>query len=291
MKTPASLALLLLTSLVPLSACKKLGIPQPIANGGGTNSLHLSASDVAMQAKLQPVIHCINRTFAHYEEILPAYNKRVAELNHRAPAPDSFPDFFEFKIEPYERNGEFATECAAGLDQSISLAPAEPAVDGPAKDAAQALRAILQPGSEMDAYLQQKAYVNDDFAKGRSLDATLSPLLNRLVQDGLQLRAVVRQQEATLREHELDAIDKSEGHSLRWHTPQKPDRGARPQRRDRRPHPLQPTEPRQCQQCHSASADGLQRYRGLPGPASRSRQAESLQQSAHLVQHQQRHLD
>ena len=70
----------------------------------------------------------------------------------------------------------------------------------------------------MDAYLEQKAYLNDDFAKGRTLNATLSPLLTRLVADSASLRAVVRQQEATLRQHELDAIDTTEGHSLRWHT-------------------------------------------------------------------------
>ena len=217
MKTPAPLALLLLLSLVPLAACKKLGIPQPLERGPAANPLNLAPADVAMQNKLQPVIHCINRTFAHYEEIEPTYHKRLAELTHRTPV-DDFTPYFEFKIAPYERNGEFATECATGLDKAIALAPADPAIDGPAKDAAQALRAILEPGSEMDAYLQQKAYVNDDFAKGRSLDGTLSPLLSRLVRDSSQLRGVVRQQEAALRQHELDAIDKSEGHSLRWHT-------------------------------------------------------------------------
>ena len=225
MKTrSATVAALLL--MLPLTACKRLGLPQPAERGAAANPLHLSSSDVAMQAKLQPAIHCINRTLAHYEDIEPAYEKRVAELAHpAAPLPPGampvippFDDYFEFKIEPYERNGEFATECATGLDKTISLSPADPAIDQPARDAAQAIRAILEPGSEMDAYLQQKAYAGDQFAKGRSLDATLTPLLKRIVGDSLQLRQVVRQQEASLRQHELDAIDKSEGHSLRWHT-------------------------------------------------------------------------
>ena len=100
MRTPATLALFL---LLPLTACKKLGIPQPLERGATANPLHLSSTDVAMQAKLQPVIQCINRAFAHYEEIQPAYTKRVAELTHPAPLPPpgsfpviSFPDFFEF---------------------------------------------------------------------------------------------------------------------------------------------------------------------------------------------------
>ena len=228
MKTPAALTLLIVT-LLPLTACKRLGLPRL---GGGTlggpsavdaNPLHLPAPDVAMQAKLQPVIQCINRTFKHYEEIQPAYHKRIAELTHPAPAPSisdipvmpSFPVFFEFKIEPYEQNGEFATACAKGLDQTVSASPADPAIDQPAREAAQALRAIQQPGSQMDAYLSQKAYVNDSFAKGRALDATLSPLLDRLVDDSAQLRNAVGQQEDTLRQHRLDAIDKAEGHQPR----------------------------------------------------------------------------
>ena len=223
MKTPAALTLLL---LLPLTACKKLGIPQPLKRGAAANPLNLSASDLAMQSKLQPVIHCINRAFAHYEDMQPAYTKRVAALEHPAspPGPNAVPvipdtsDFFEFKIAPFERNGEFAQECATGLDRAISLAPADPAIDAPSKDAAEAMRAIEQPGSEMDAYFEQKAYLNDGFSKGRALDATLAPLLNRLVSDSAQLRRVVRQQESTLRQHELDAIDHAEGHSLRWHT-------------------------------------------------------------------------
>ena len=226
MKPRALVAPLLLAALLPLTACKKLGIPEPIARGTGANPLHLSSADVAMQAKLQPVIHCINRVFAHDEGLQPAYAKRVAELTHPAPPPPafgvpvipSFTEFFEFKVEPYERNGEFSQECATGLDKTVSLSPADPAIDGPAKDAAQALRELQEPGSEMDAYLEQKAYLNDHFAKGRTLDAKLTPLLNRIVEDSRQLRLVVRQQEATLRQHELDAIDKAEGHSLHWHT-------------------------------------------------------------------------
>ena len=219
MKTPAKLAPLLLTllALVPLTACKKLGLPPVLPHGGHPAGVDLSPADVAMQAKLQPVIHCINRTFSHYEDIQANYEKRVAQLT-RNPSDSGLSDFFEFSIEPYERNHEFATECATGLDKAITLSPADPAIDRPAQDAAQAIRAILQPGGEMDAYLQQKAYLGDNFTRGRTLAATLTPLLSRIVADGEKLRLAVHQQELALRQHELDAIDKAEGHSLQWHT-------------------------------------------------------------------------
>lgn len=213
MKTTA-LALIL---LLPLTACKKLGLPPILPNGGNARPLEISPADVTLQAKLQPVIQCINRTFSHYEDIQANYQKRMAQLT-RNPNDSGLSDFFEFSIEPYERNHEFATECATGLDKAVSLSPANPAIDQPAQDAAQAIRAILEPGGEMDAYLQQKAYLGDNFARGRTLAATLTPLLNRVVDDGEKLRAAVHQQELALRQHELDAIDKAEGHSLHWHT-------------------------------------------------------------------------
>ena len=170
-----------------------------------------------MQAKLQPVIHCINRTFSHYEDIASPYAHTMAQLSHPS-AGASSPDFFEFKIEPYETNHEFATECAKGLDQAASLSPADPTIDQPARDAAEAIRAIEEPGTEMDAYLQQKAYLGDGFAKGRTLQATLTPLLNRILADSDKLRAVVHTQEAVLQQHQLDAIEKASGRTLIWHT-------------------------------------------------------------------------
>ena len=216
MKLIQTLALLLF--LLPFTACKKLGLPPIVPNGGHLAVLDLSPADVALQAKLQPVIHCMNRALDHYEEMQPRYEERLAQLTHPASNELTFAEYSEFRIEPYERNHEFATECADGLDKTLTLPPAEPAIDQPARDAAQAIRAILEPGSQMDAYLEQKAYLGDNFARGRALDATLTPLLARLVEDTGKLRLAVHEQELSLRRHELDAIDKAEGHSLRWHT-------------------------------------------------------------------------
>ena len=124
-----------------------------------------------------------------------------------------------FKVAPYERNGEISRSCAEGLTKAASMPPAIPEIDSPAKDAAQALLGLIQPGADMEAYLTQQAYLNDsNFERAHQLDGMISPLLNRVVQDADTLQAAVLQQEAVLRQRELDAIEKKYGRNLTWHT-------------------------------------------------------------------------
>jgi hypothetical protein len=109
-----------------------------------------------------------------------------------------------------------AKDCVDGLDKAVSMPPAMADLDAPAKDAASALRAIAEPGKEMQQYLGQKGYLDDHFTRGGQIDSTITPLLNRILADSKQLRAVSVRENHMLRVHELDAVAKAEGHSMRW---------------------------------------------------------------------------
>ena len=194
------------------------GAVQPDSPGSPSAQVPVSKADGQLNAKLQLVIGCLNETFTHYEEIAGTYRAEVTSLSATNTP-------LQLGVQPMEgyfdvagtgSPGDPARECADGLDRLVSMPPAISDLDDPAKDAAAALRAIAGPGREMDAYLQQKGYLDDRFSKGRQLDGTIAPLLNRILADSKQLRAVAVRENHTLRVHELDAVAKTEGHSMRW---------------------------------------------------------------------------
>jgi hypothetical protein len=211
--------------LLPVTGCKNPFLPRSPSTGGDLSNL--SSGDTNLEQKIDPVITCLNRTLSHFEELAPSYHQKIHELTS-APSPSGtflIPDipggvFVSFKIEPYEQNGEFYKECEDGLDKAIAHSPSQPSLDDPAKDAAAALRALQPLGAQVDANLDQKAYLDDHAAKLQQLDATISPLLARLLKDSGQLRSAVFQAKATLVQHELDAIEKKSGRNLDWHTRQ-----------------------------------------------------------------------
>lgn len=224
--------LLALVILLPVMGCKRtssLSLGGPAAGRGDLSEL--STADQHLEQKIQPVIGCLNRTFSHFENMAPSYHKKIKNLVSPPPPPPpgsfAIPDissfdsvFVSFKIEPFEQNGQFYKECEEGLDKAVAQSPSDPNIDAPARDAAQALRALQDPGAQMDAYLDQKGFLDDHAAKARQLDATISPLLNRLVDDSQHLRTAVFQTKGVLVQHELDLIEKKSGRNLDWHTRQ-----------------------------------------------------------------------
>ena len=211
-----------LAAVLGLLALAVLGCKRPAGAPGFSGDLaRMAPADQAMEQKIQPVVTCINRAFSHFEGLQPDYRQRMAQIRHAPGAPDqSFPVFVSFKIAPFERNGEFYRECEDGLDKSVAMQPVDAQLDVPAKDAAAAMRTLMVPGAQMEAYLEQKAYTDDGGAKGAQLDAVIAPLLDRIVRDSGQLRMAVFQEKAVLTQHELDAIEKKSGRNLDWHTRQ-----------------------------------------------------------------------
>ncbi len=184
----------------------------------GTESLRLSAEDAQLRTKLQPIVKSVNGCLTHYEDFAGSYRDRVKSTAHYDP-----------KIDPgvngnatFElTNGDTGTgtlDCASDLERGASLPPAVADLDQASRATASALRAMLGPGLQLDQYLYRKEYLDDRFAKGHQLDATVGPLLAKTLDSTRVLRAAVRRSNGMVRQHELEAIDRREGHSLNWHT-------------------------------------------------------------------------
>ena len=167
----------------------------------------LDSADQAMQAKLEGPITCINRTLAHLGTARRTYASAVALIGRAAPGhvPDiGLSDRPTFKIEPYERNNEFALGCAdAPLISSVSLSPAIADLDGASRQLALLLRAIVPIGNQAEIYYGQEDWKDDQDRKGRQLDSELGPKLASLVQQDDVLRAAVLREQSALRKQEL----------------------------------------------------------------------------------------
>ncbi len=203
------------------------------ASGSGTSStinssqktsdddLKLPDSDRAMRAKLEPAIDCLNQQLAHFESLESGYHSSLKELM-APPSSDAFHHVgmpsFQDRFFAYDRSVAPVQECATTLDKAASTSPSLPDFDAAAREDAADMRAIVDPGQQMDSYLEQKAYVDDHFAKARTLDATLSPLLAKMNHATGQLREALRRENTAMDHRRLDALEKANGRTLPWQT-------------------------------------------------------------------------
>jgi hypothetical protein len=190
------------------------------ATGNSAGKIELSSHDQQMRTKLEPLIKCLNGQLSRYEDELASYHTKVAYLEHRSPSTmtsfmtDLSPTFGDNSGD----KGHATNECADQLDKGASLSPSVPDLDANAKTIADQLRKMIGPGLEMDEYVDEKKYLDDKFAKGQQYDATLSPLLASVTTLTEKLRSEIERENSTVRQDELEAIEKHEGRDLRWQT-------------------------------------------------------------------------
>ncbi len=180
----------------------------------------LSAEDRGMQAKLAPLVACLNRALTHFEGSAPAFRDTVQALSVPArpglrPQPTYQGNLF--KVTLWDKDGGESLACADGLERSAAMPPTVADLDATAKAIAVPLRAMVGPGAQWDTYIDQKTYQDDRFAAGRQLAATLSPLLTDVVAQTGLLRERVSVETAAIRLRQLAAIERTEGQSQRWH--------------------------------------------------------------------------
>lgn len=222
-----ALACIVIAAFGILHFLKGRGTANPSTSSASTNltstgeSPRFSSADRALRNKLDPAVDCLNQQLTSFENLEPNYHQRLAALM----APPS-KDPFHFDITGFNSNRFFeydrsippAQECANTLDKAAGTSPSVPDFDAAAREDAAGLRAIIEPGRQMDTYLEQKAYLDDHFSKARTLDATLSPLLAKMNKATGQLRAAIHREDAVLDQHWLDAEEKANGRALPWHT-------------------------------------------------------------------------
>ena len=183
-----------------------------------TGPIRLSAEDAQLRTKLEPIIKSLNGCLTHYELFAEPYRDRIRRTAHYDPKADPSNDYGPtFEVNTGD-TGSDTLDCAIDLERGASLSPATAELDQTSRATASALRAMLTPGLQLDQYLHQKGYLDDRFAKGHALDATVGPLLSTTLASIRALRTAVGPANGTIRQHELEAIDRREGHSLAWHT-------------------------------------------------------------------------
>lgn len=181
----------------------------------------LSSADQTMLAKLAPAIKCLNGPLATLSSAAGPFRKEVQVLSSAQPVSGQgaqVSDWPLFKATLSESDGELSEACAAELEKAAAAPPSLAQMDMPAREAAKALRDLHEPGKRWDVYVSQKSYLDDHFTQGRQLDAVLTPILVRLRTADAQLADVVHDQRLIISGHELAALDRHEGHSLRWNT-------------------------------------------------------------------------
>ena len=180
----------------------------------------LSTEDQAVRAKLAPVVACINGTLPHFEGVAPAFQDTARILGSPArlgirPAPTYNGNLF--KVTLWDKDGGQSLTCAAGLDKAASMPPRQEELDQTASKIANLLRSMIQPGAAWDGYIDQRTYLDDGFATGRTLVATLSPMLSDLVVQSRRIETLVEAEDGAIRTRQLTAIEKRDGQTQRWH--------------------------------------------------------------------------
>ena len=181
--------------------------PDPTAGGGALS---------APESKLQPFIRCVNRvdhSIARTVTVYRAFFRQVAA----DPGKDRYPaGFWQFRIEPYETDNGFSRDCIAGLRRAVAQSPADPVLDPLGADYASTLESLIPLMNEADRYYQQKDYRDDHLARGRALDARLSPLLDRLAADSRRMRQAIDAEQDGFATRRLAAIEKAHGRDFAW---------------------------------------------------------------------------
>jgi hypothetical protein len=212
--------------LVALAVVAGVNIQQYLKGGAGafrysaaSPQSYVSPADQAMNAKLEPFIECINRVDSKLGQSIPGYRGYFPKLMQN---PDSFPDkggfFHGFKIEVYEQNNRFSRECASGLRKAVAGGPADDGLDTAGKMYADTLEQLIPLLNAADTYYDQGNYKDDKFAKGKELDAQLSPLFDRILMTSRQMRGRVHEITTGIREREIAGMEKAEGKTFNWHT-------------------------------------------------------------------------
>lgn len=195
-----------------------LGIAAP-AGSFDKGDPALSPADRQLQAKLQPVIACINRLDGDLESLAGAYRDEVEYARGTLAGKKYMMHMnfnLRFDLNPDPLHPDPINDCAKGLDQAAGMAPPVPDLDAAASEYARTIRAMPPVFAEAKTYYKQEDWKDDRFAKGETLDGQLRPLFASIATTSGALRTAARKQEDALRERQLAAVEAQDGRGARW---------------------------------------------------------------------------
>ena len=176
-----------------------------------------AGDDRALQTKLGLFIECINHFDSPLRAAYRAYRQTVGILS-ADPDSKEILDFHGFGIGPTGGYTAQAEKCLANLDASLARPPKIGDLDQTAADYAAMLRRLIPLTPAVDAYYAQAAYRDDRFVRGRTLDETIAPVLNRFALLSDTLRDMLQRETTALRRRQLAEIEAREGRKILWQT-------------------------------------------------------------------------
>ncbi len=223
MTSKISTAAMMVSAGLVLASCGHGSKRSDSGASGSPQGVGLSDADQAAEKKMQPVVECWNEPVQGLVEDAEQYRRQIRPLMASSRPPSDpmqtfdAPTLFQGTTTSANSNGEMSRACADKLEAAARSGPAIAGVDEAAPKLAAALRQLIGPAKALDDYFEQKVYLDDHWAKGRTIDAQLAPVLVELTTAGERTYSGMQAEKAVLDQHRLDAIEKRDGRSLDWH--------------------------------------------------------------------------
>jgi hypothetical protein len=185
------------------------------------NGPALSPEDQALSDKLQPFIKCMNGINTILREEYGGYKSYFQQRDsgnydeHHAGSGNFSSSLTGMD---YSTNKTLLVQCPLDLDAAIKAVPVDDDLDKNGAAYAEALRKLLPVLSNIRTYYDQANYRDDKMQHGRELDTQLRPIIAAVAQASDQIGIAIDTRNATLKEHELLAVEKTSGRNYEWQT-------------------------------------------------------------------------
>lgn len=171
----------------------------------------LTGSRIGTEPKLQVYVNCLNVSDERIKHAIISYRKWAGSGSNLAAKLNGRPSLATF--------GSFFTDaCGRNVREASRKAPATPELDVAATEYADTVEQLLPLIDDAENYYGlQKAYQDDNYARGRDLHTRLTPLFTRFERATLAFNKLVDQGNTAELARERDAIEKREGRKFTWH--------------------------------------------------------------------------
>lgn len=200
-------------------AAYKLDLWQPLVEAVQPTAIAAAAApspeEVAMNAKLEPFIDCINGVDSAWRERYPQYTQAYGVFLKGGPAPSILGRFY---LTMAGDRYAGAKTCLHALEQAVDATPADATLDAAGRVYVNTLSDLLPRVMAIDEYYQQQDYRDDNKARGRTLHAEIVPLFDTLFAASDDMRDVISARNLARQRKALDEMARVSGQDIWWHS-------------------------------------------------------------------------
>ncbi|WP_421405530.1 DUF3829 domain-containing protein [Agrobacterium fabrum] len=173
----------------------------------------IAGGTIARTSKLASSIDCINRVDGPMKASVETYSRSFPAAFTGGPI-----IFRNFKIVPYEVDYQFTEACTLELREAANTPPANEPLDAAAMEYATALNNLIPVMRQVDDYLTQETYLDDDWRLMRDkLHPQITGLFDAFLPASYKLRREIDGANLTLTRERLAEIENSNGRDYSWH--------------------------------------------------------------------------